>query len=121
MPVRRVTSTSAACISPAAPPSSAKPELMISAFLTPARAHSSNAGATPAAGIATSARSTCLTHGADRGVAAQPLDLLIAGIDRQDAAGKTVLAQLVQQAPADAMGVGRGAQYRDRLRPEEAL
>ena len=58
MPVRRVTSTSAACMSPAAPPSSAKPELMISAFFTPARAHSSSAGATPAAGIATRARST---------------------------------------------------------------
>ncbi len=45
-------------MSPAAPPSSAKPELMISAFFTPACAHSSKAAATPAAGIATSARST---------------------------------------------------------------
>ena len=58
MPVRFVTSTSAACMSPAAPPSSAKPELMIRAFFTPALALSSKAGATPVAGIATKARST---------------------------------------------------------------
>jgi len=45
-------------MSPAAPPSSAKPELMIKAFFTPAPAHSSSAAATPAAGIASSARST---------------------------------------------------------------
>jgi hypothetical protein len=52
-------------MSPAAPPSSAKPELMIRAFFTPARAHSSTAAATPAAGIATSARSTPETAAMD--------------------------------------------------------
>ena len=37
-------------MSPAAPPSSAKPELMIRVFFTPARAHSSDRGGYPGRG-----------------------------------------------------------------------
>jgi len=57
-PVRRAR----AAISPwrraCAPPCSAKPEEMITAWPTPAAAHSSSAGRTVSAGMATSARST---------------------------------------------------------------
>ena len=109
-------------MSPAAPPSSAKPGADDQGVLDAGAARiPRRAAATPAAGIATSARSTGSPTAPIEAIAAQAVDLLVARIDRQDAAGKAVLAQLVQQAAANAVQVGRGAEHRDRFRPEEAM
>ena len=48
IPVRLAIATIWSCIAALSPPSSAKPEEMITQFLTPAAAHSSSAPITPA-------------------------------------------------------------------------
>ena len=99
----------------AAPPSSAKPEMMIRVFFTPALAHSSTRGGDAGGGDRDQREIDRPADGGDRGKARQAVDLLVARVDRQDAAGKAVLAQLMQQAAADAVQVGRGAEDRDRF------
>ena len=46
MPVRLASAAISSCIAALSPPSSAKPEEMITAFLTPAAAHCSSAPST---------------------------------------------------------------------------
>ena len=58
MPVRFAIATIWSCMPAESPPSSAKPEEMITAFFTPAAAHSSSAPTTARAGMMITARST---------------------------------------------------------------
>ncbi|MGY2939777.1 hypothetical protein ACVWZ6_009379 [Bradyrhizobium sp. GM6.1] len=58
MPVRLASPAIASCIAALSPPSSAKPEEMITAFFTPAAAHCSSAASTARAGMRMIARST---------------------------------------------------------------
>ena len=83
MPVRFASSTMASCIAALSPPSSAKPEEMITAFLTPAAAHCSSAPSTARAGNDDDGEIDRLRrHRRDRRIAFQPVDLAVVGIDR---------------------------------------
>ena len=57
IPVFLASATMASCIAVLSPPSSANPDEMITAFLTPAAAHCSSAPSTARAGMMTMARS----------------------------------------------------------------
>ena len=57
MPVRLASAAIASCIAALSPPSSAKPEEMMMAFLTPTAAHCSSAPSTARAGMMMMARS----------------------------------------------------------------
>ena len=82
MPVFFASATMASCIAVLSPPSSAKPDEMITAFLTPTAAHCSSAPSTARAGNDDDGEIDRLADIRDRRIAFQPVDIAVIRIDR---------------------------------------
>ena len=121
MPVFFASATMASCIAALSPPSSAKPDEMITAFLTPDGGALLERAEHRAGRNDDDGEVDRLPDLRDRRIAFQPVDIAVIGIDRIDLARKLILAQHRQQPARDLLQIARGADQGDAVRREERV